>query len=345
MPSRPLALLAPAWLSLCFGLSVRSASRLSALPLLPSISPTPRCPPTRMLRDSYDVIVIGGGPVGITAALRAAKLGHSAIVIDATPPSQFQFTGPTGLYSKALRDAALRIDVGVLRKMGIGDAACWAQISELVDSIRMKAGDTNAEGLSVSRIPHLRGRGSLLPSDGDELKVKVAFNEQRSDTVGGGNVILATGSKAVRLDHLGEAYTTLITHRPFPAELRVFDSDSIKLLSFLPRSVTIVGGGIIAVEFARIFAALGAKVTMCVRASDLPSSLARVGIDRELASALQRDLQAWDRLPSLPSAPLPPIFVSLCWITLSDLRKSHLTVRVCLLCCKHSHLSQAASSL
>ncbi|KAL3893816.1 MAG: hypothetical protein SGPRY_013989 [Prymnesium sp.] len=236
-----------------------------------------------MLRDSYDVIVIGGGPVGITAALRAAKLGHSAIVIDATPPSQFQFTGPTGLYSKALRDAALRIDVGVLRKMGIGDAACWAQISELVDSIRMKAGDTNAEGLSVSRIPHLRGRGSLLPSDGDELKVKVAFNEQRSDTVGGGNVILATGSKAVRLDHLGEAYTTLITHRPFPAELRVFDSDSIKLLSFLPRSVTIVGGGIIAVEFARIFAALGAKVTMCVRASDLPSSLARVGIDRELA--------------------------------------------------------------
>ena len=43
--------------------------------------------------------------------------------------------------------------------------------------------------------------------------------------------------------------------------MRVFDSDSIKGLNFLPRSVVIVGGGIIAVEFARIFAALDAKVT------------------------------------------------------------------------------------
>ena len=57
------------------------------------------------------------------AALRAATLGHSAILIDATPPRQFQFTGPTGLFSKALRDSALKIDVDVLRSMGDAPAA------------------------------------------------------------------------------------------------------------------------------------------------------------------------------------------------------------------------------
>ena len=44
----------------------------------------------------------------------------------------------------ACRSAALRLDVKVLRDMGIGDAAIWAQITELVDSIKMKAGDGNA---------------------------------------------------------------------------------------------------------------------------------------------------------------------------------------------------------
>lgn len=53
--------------------------------------------------------------------------------------------------------------------------------------------------------------------------------------------------------------------------MRCFDSDSIKSLGYLPRSAVIVGGGIIAVEFARIFAALGARVTMVVR------SVARAG--------------------------------------------------------------------
>ena len=81
-----------------------------------------------MLKDKYDLVVIGGGPVGVTAALRGAALGSDTILIDATPPRQFQFTGPTGLFSKALRDASLRLDVPVLRSMGIVDHAIWAQV-------------------------------------------------------------------------------------------------------------------------------------------------------------------------------------------------------------------------
>ena len=109
----------------------------------------------RMLLQKYDVAIVGGGPVGVTAALRANALGRKAILIDATPPRQFQFTGPTGLFSKALRDDSQRIDVRVLREMGMGDIAVWAQVHELTSSILRKAGENNAAALNYARVPHL----------------------------------------------------------------------------------------------------------------------------------------------------------------------------------------------
>jgi len=216
-------------------------------------------------------------------------LGYSAILIDATPPRQFQFTGPTGLYSKALRDSALRLDVPVLRSMGIVDTAIWAQVNEFVQQILRKSGDNNMKALSLSNVPHLRGLGSLRPNlDADaRCTVDVAYRRGDSIALRSDNVLLATGSKAVRLGTLEKWYTM-----PLGGHIRCCDSDSIKQLDFLPRKVVVVGGGIIAVEFARIFAELAAEVTMVVRAADLPKSLSRVGIDRQIGYLLQADLLA-----------------------------------------------------
>ena len=248
-----------------------------------------------MLRQQYDLVVVGGGPVGVTAALRAAALGRTSILIDATPPRLFQFTGPTGLYSKALRDSALRLDVNVLKSMGINDAAIWNQLSGFVEQIMRKSGDNNAKALSVSRVPHLRGVGTMCttPDDGEpgRCTVAVEFQQPRAKAsvieLRADNVLLATGSKAVRLPSLNGWYGLDVG-----GHVRVHDSDSIRGLTFLPREVVVVGGGIIAIEFARIFAELGAKVTMVIRSPDLPKSLSRVGIDREVGYVLQADLQA-----------------------------------------------------
>ena len=146
------------------------STQLHMVPLLlfgvaaASMLPTQRRPGVQrrvrspqMLRDTYDLVVVGGGPVGVTAALRAASLGRTAILIDATPPRQFQFTGPTGLFSKALRDSALRLDVRVLRSMGIVDTAIWEQVRGFVEQILRKSGDNNAKALALSGVPHLRG--------------------------------------------------------------------------------------------------------------------------------------------------------------------------------------------
>ena len=250
-----------------------------------------------MLKAKYDLVVIGGGPVGVTAALRGASLGYDTILIDATPPRQYQFTGPTGLFSKALRDSAIRLDVPVLRKMGIVDTAIWAQVNEFVEQILRKSGDNNMQALSLSRVPHLRGMGSLhVCADGattSACSVEVTYSGGKraatgqSITLSSDNVLLATGSRALRLATLDEWYD-----EPLGGHIRCHDSDSIKRLSFLPRSVVVIGGGIIAVEFARIFAALAADVTMIVRASDLPNSLSRVGIDRQIGYLLQSELLA-----------------------------------------------------
>ena len=86
----------------------------------------PRVEPYGVLTDAqlqatYDVIVIGGGPVGCAAAQHAAFLGRSALLVDdpkgLDPHAlDLSFGGPTGLFSKALRDAAKSVDVEALRR-------------------------------------------------------------------------------------------------------------------------------------------------------------------------------------------------------------------------------------
>ncbi|MFN9909909.1 MAG: FAD-dependent oxidoreductase, partial [bacterium] len=92
----------------------------------------------------------------------------------------------------------------------------------------------------------------------------------------GKNILIATGSTAYKLPNI-----------PYDSEF-VFDSDTIKNLNFLPRSVTIIGAGIIAVEYARIFSKLQCRVTLVVRQRSLDVAFKRIGIDQDIAVQLQK---------------------------------------------------------
>ena len=113
-----------------------------------------------------------------------------------------------------------------------------------------------------------------MPTDDGKatLRIKKHANGEMVD-VTGKKVLLCTGSTPLRLPGT-----------PFDG-LRVFDSDSINGLGFLPRSVTIVGSGIIAIEYAKIFRKYGADVTMLVRGS-ATSALQKIGIDETIAERL-----------------------------------------------------------
>ncbi|EKX52670.1 hypothetical protein GUITHDRAFT_101831 [Guillardia theta CCMP2712] len=228
-----------------------------------------------MLREEYDLVVIGGGPTGLTAALAAASAGRTCVIVDATKKNQVQFSGPTGLFSKALRDASKKIDVGTLRKMGLKDVTVWKQVQELTSDIVKASGQSNLAAVQACRIPHLRGSARLMSSS----EVEVTFTESnRSIPVRGKRILVATGSTPYRMPGI-----------PYD-QMRIFDSDTIRMLTFLPKTVTIVGAGIIAIEFAKIFSRLDCKVTMLVRAKSLDVALLRIGVDRDAALQLQKDL-------------------------------------------------------
>ena len=85
----------------------------------------------------FDLVVLGAGPVGVSAALAAAELGKRVCLVDAPAFSgalmkdgeDLSLGGPTGLFSKALRDTSKRISVSTLRGMGISEQSIWSEVN------------------------------------------------------------------------------------------------------------------------------------------------------------------------------------------------------------------------
>jgi pyruvate/2-oxoglutarate dehydrogenase complex dihydrolipoamide dehydrogenase (E3) component len=136
-------------------------------------------------------------------------LGRTAVIVDATPKRQVQFSGPTGLYSKALRDTAKKIDVSVLKNMGVRDTAVWRQVQEMTDDVLKASGLSNLGAVQTSNIPHLRGTASFKSND----LLEVTFlDSDRKIEVKGSNFLIATGSRAYRLNQI--KWVKTLNHEP-----------------------------------------------------------------------------------------------------------------------------------
>lgn len=236
---------------------------------------------TAKLGKPYDLVVIGGGPAGVAAAIKTALLGRRVLLVDKPklPPNgeglDITFGGPTGLWSKALRDTAKRIDVAQLRNMGLHDEAIWQDI--VLSCVDLATGNASVQVdvLKRYKVDYLQATANLTKSNSQI--VSCTMPDGRECDVQTDNVLVATGSKPVRLSFM-----------PFD-DVRVFDSDTINQLKFLPNKVCIAGAGIIAVEYAKIFRKLGAQVTLMVRSKSL-TALERIGLDPDIANALIDDL-------------------------------------------------------
>lgn len=201
----------------------------------------------------YDLLVIGSGPGGQSAAISAAELGKRVAVIERKP-----YVGGVSLQngtipSKALREAAyLTSRSGRLGMRSSLQARAAAEPNFLAETLSeknqvisrketqmleqlMKAGVTLVPGEASFVDPHTL---QISASHGDARRLSAAV------------IVLATGSRPRRPEDI-----------PFDKE-RVLDSTSILKIRRLPSSLIVVGGGVIGCEFASIFAAFGSRVTL-----------------------------------------------------------------------------------
>ncbi len=197
----------------------------------------------------YDILIIGSGPAGQHAAWQAAHMGKKAAIIERKPS-----IGGAGLQtgtipSKALREAAY---LASRTGQGMREATHHARHGVMADAVRRKdMVIAQQESVILKRL--LKSGVALIPGEAafvDEHTLEVTDNNGASRRLSAEVILLATGSRPRRPSDI-----------PFDKET-VLDSTSILKLKKLPRSLLVVGGGVIACEFVSIFAALGVEVSV-----------------------------------------------------------------------------------
>jgi len=204
--------------------------------------------------EAYDLVVIGSGPGGHKAALHAAHLGLRVAMVERErdPGGSCVYRGT--IPSKTLREAALAI--GRLKRHAATlqvDLQRDIEVSSLMErlaTVLSRHRDMMRRSVAAEGIDLIHGRGRLTARD----TVQVTTVQGESIFLRADNIIIATGSvprqpESIPVDHEN-----------------ILDSDSILSMIYVPRSLTVLGGGVIATEYASLFAELGTAVTIIDRA-------------------------------------------------------------------------------
>ncbi|WP_432014376.1 Si-specific NAD(P)(+) transhydrogenase [Streptomyces cucumeris] len=199
----------------------------------------------------FDMLVIGSGPGGQKAAIAAAKLGRRVAVVD-RPDMVGGVSLHTGTVpSKTLREAVLYL-TGLTQRDLYGQSY---RLKEEITVADLTARTRHVVGreVEVVRSQLTRNRVSLFSGTGrfvDDHTVAVVDPEGREQLLTARHIVIATGTRPARPSSVEFDERTIM------------DSDSVLNMERVPRSMVIVGAGVIGIEYASMFAALGSKVTV-----------------------------------------------------------------------------------
>ncbi|MCK1239136.1 dihydrolipoyl dehydrogenase [Streptococcus uberis] len=243
------------------GLEVPKAPEASEAPAKENKAP--------LADDEYDIIVVGGGPAGYYAAIRGAQLGGKIAIVE---KSEFGGTClnvgciPTKTY---LKNAEILDGIKIAAGRGINLASTnyTIDMDKTVDfkNTVVKTLTGGVQGLlKANKVTIFNGLGQVNP----DKTVTIG-----SQTIKGRNVILATGSKVSRINIPGIDSKLVLT------------SDDILDLREMPKSLAVMGGGVVGIELGLVWASYGVDVTVIEMADRIIPAM-----DKEVSTELQKIL-------------------------------------------------------
>ena len=223
-----------------------------------------------MVAKEFDLIIIGSGPAGEKAAIEAAKMRKSTAIIERRSVQGGVCIHTGTIPSKTLRETVMYIS-GLRQRSVYGLVGTMrpnVSVAELMyrkGQVIQQEVDIIQQNMARHRIEVIQGEGAIK----DPHTVVVTNDDGVRSELHGEIIIISTGTRSwhtpgVEFDHQF-----------------IYDAESIINIDTLPRTMTIIGGGVIGCEYASIFAHIGVNVTIVDSRERLLSFL-----DREIADAL-----------------------------------------------------------
>ena len=226
---------------------------------------------------TYDLIVIGGGPAGMSAARTAVMHGKTVALVNRQAELGGAGVNTGTLPSKTLRETALALsgvqarnltglDVALRREATVGDFLHHEQ------NVKTGFNATLAQWTEALKIDLFYGTATFESPN----TVRVKSNANGELKLQGEKILIATGSSPLRPP-------------PFPFDRpEIYDSDTILNLDRLPKSMAVAGAGVIGSEYACIFAALGVEVHL-IDGRDTLLPFLDGEVSQALAAAMKRN--------------------------------------------------------
>jgi dihydrolipoamide dehydrogenase len=224
--------------------------------------------------EERDVVVIGGGPAGYVAAIRASQLGGKTTLIENDTVGGTCLNRGCIPSKSLLHSAELYQSIKNAEQHGVTVAEVTLELAKM-HSRKSKIISTHVTGvqslLRGNKVEVIAGKAKLAPS----MQIEIDSKEGQKQVIQAKRIILATGSKPTRL--------------PIPGadiDSGVINAEKILDLDYLPESLIMIGGGVIGVELVTILAKLGCRVSLVeMMPHILPAE------DAELVSIVARALE------------------------------------------------------